>query len=347
MRENKLIGYMGIVGGGARVSKDMTYEQAKDAMNALLEGAYHPVTFGSFTLAMRWKPETAEEMAGFADAMNERIVKPTDKSGVPSMVSSAGAYDGKIRTVNFSIAAALTAAAAGVPSLLHGSENIPAKRGMTPFHILKALGCNPLQSVENVILNVIQSGFGYLHQSVVNPAIVNLLEDRQQVGKRTFINSVEPLINPYGSAAHIGGYFHRTFGELMSNATSQMQTGWKRTLMVAGIEGSEEIKPGRSLMVEWRNNETQSNYIEPRSFGITVCDEDVASKVAGDVNAMAEESAGLIDSFLEQSAPVSYRDMVLLNAGLRIYAAGKAESIEEGFQLARQVYEAGKVKIKL
>jgi anthranilate phosphoribosyltransferase len=253
MGENKLIGFMGIVGGGARVSKDLSYLQAKDAMNALLDGEYHPVTFGSFTLAMRWKPETAEEMAGFADAMNGRIIKPKHQIPIQNLVSSAGAYDGKERTVNFSIAAALTAAAAGVPSLLHGSENIPAKRGMTPFHILNALEWNPLRDVDAVLQDLQQYGFGYLHQSVVNPAVQQLLDDRQQVGKRTFINSVEPLINPYDASVHIGGFFHRTFGELMSKATAKMKTGWQRTLMVAGIEGSEEIKPGRSFVVERRN----------------------------------------------------------------------------------------------
>lgn len=341
MQKNNLIEFMGIVGGGARVSKDLTHEQARDAMNALLDGAYHPVTFGSFTLAMRWKPETAEEMAGFADAMNGRIVNPQDNAVIPGLVSSAGAYDGKVRTVNFEIAAAITAAAAGVPSLLHGSENIPAKRGMTPFHILKKLGWNPLRGVDEVKLDLQQNRFGYLHQTVVNPILCGLIDDRQQVGKRTFINSIEPLINPYQASVHIGGFFHRSFGELMSNATARMQTGWQRTLMVAGIEGSEEIKPGRSFVVEWRNGEMKSFYIEPKDYGIVVSDEDAASNFGGDIDAMADESAGLIQAYLQQSAPEPYRDMVLLNAGLRIYAAGKANEIEEGYRIAQETYNSG------
>jgi anthranilate phosphoribosyltransferase len=88
----------------------------------------------------------------------------------------------------------------------------------------------------------------------------------------------------------------------------------------------------------------QSYYIEPSEYGIDVSDEDAASKVGGDVIAMAEESAGLIQSYLDQSAPEAYRDMVFLNAGLRIYAGGKAERIDDGYRIARQVYEDGKVK---
>lgn len=343
MMENKLIAFMAKVGGGARVSKDLSYNEAKDAMNAIVDGAYHPVTFGSFTLALRWKPETAEEMAGFADAMNERIIKPDVLQPVYGLVSSAGAYDGKERTVNFSIAASLTAAAAGVPTLIHGSENIPAKYGMTPFHILRELGINPLRTVNEAMHGLHTCGIGYLHQSVVNPQMHNLLEHRKQVGKRTFLNSIEPLINPYNASAHIGGFFHRPFGELMGNAIATMETGFPRALMIAGIEGSDEIKPGRSLIVEWNDNQLQTYYIEPFHFGIHASDEETASKVSGDIHAMAKESAELITAYLNQSAPEGYCDLVLLNAGLRIYAGGITATIEDGYQLARQVYQEGKV----
>ncbi len=344
LMENRLIEFMAKVGGGSRVSKDLTYEEANDAMNAILDGAYHPVTFGSFTLAVRWKPETPAEMAAFADAMNERLSLPSSTQKLDGLVNSAGAYDGKARTVNFGIAAALTAASAGVPMLLHGSENIPAKRGMTPFHILNELGIDTEKSVAGVLQDIQTCGIGYLHQPVVNPAVHALLEHRRQVGKRTFINSIEPLINPYQSAVHIGGFFHRPFGELMGKAIAGMKTGYPRALMIAGIEGSEEIKPGRSLIVEVKEEKLNSHYIEPSEFGMNACEDDINSKASGNLKEMAKESAGLLREFLNQSAPEAYTHLVLLNAGVRIYANGKTNSIQEGYKLAHRTYSDNNLK---
>ena len=341
--ENRLLAFMGKIGAGPRGAKDLAYEEACQAMQALLDGAYHPVTFGSFLLAERWKPESVEELAAFSDAMMERLVRPTCPVFIPGLVNASGAYDGKEHTLNLGVPAALVAAAAGTPVLLHGSQDIPAKRGMTPSHVLSRLGIDPLRTPDQALEDLQACRIAYLHQSIVNPAMHALLEHRQHVGKRTFLNTIEPLANPLGAETHIGGFFHRPYAETICQTIARSRLGFRRALLVMGLEGSDEIRPDRSFCAESREGAIKTYYLEPARFGLRVETDDVEAPAA-DRESLCALSAERILAFLEDRAPSSYRDLVLLNAAVRLYGGGKAVSMEVGLLQAKQAWESGAVR---
>lgn len=338
--DNRLLPFLAKVGTGEKGAKDLSYDEAREAMTAILDGAFHPVTLGAFLVAERWKPETAAELAAFADALAERLQRPALPRSVPGLLDCAGAYDGKTRTLNIGIPAALVAAGAGVPVLLHGAKGIPTKAGMTPAHVLARLGIAPLRTPDEALSDLERGGIAYLHQPAFHPSLHALLASRIAVGKRTFLNTIEPLVNPLGAAAHVGGFFHRPFGERICHALNRSNLGFARAVMVEGIEGSDEIRPGRAAVAELRDGEVRTYPVESAALGLTWRMSDVAASSVG-AEAMATESALRIRAVLRGEDRSGYRNAVLLNAALRIYASGRAATWEEGALLARRSLDSG------
>lgn len=340
--ENRLLRHMAKVGVGSRGAKHLSRAEAVEAMNALLDGAYHPVTFGAFLLAERFKPETAEELAGFADAMAERLVYPADPNPVDGLINGSGAYDGKERTLNLGVVSALAAAGAGARILLHGSRGIPAKRGCTPSHVLEQLGIDYARSPDQAKLDIETNGLGYLHQPVANPQFHKLLENRLRVGKRTLLNTIEPLANPLGAQTHVGGFFHRPFAELVCETIAQSERlGFKRAVMVAGVEGSDEIRPGRSMIAEWREGGINTYYLSPGELDCPADEADIAAPEGSSPEEIARAGAERLLECLEGKAPRGFANLVTVNAAVRLYAGGLAETVEAGIPMARESLASG------
>lgn len=339
---NRLLPFIARVGSGHKGAKDLTYDEAREAMNAVLDGAFHPITLGVFLLAERWKEESPEELAGFADAMRERCITPP--TPLPGALDSAGAYDGKTRTLNIAIPAALLAAAAGQPVLMHGATGIPTKMGVTTAHVLERLGIPVGDSPAQARDRLERTGLAYLHQPAFNPAVHALLELRLNVGKRTLVNTVEPLASPLGAGSHIGGIFHLNYGPLVAQSAAHAQVRpFARVLIVQGIEGSDEIRPGKAQLSEWRaGGEVVSTQVDSAALGLDCAIAD-ANASEREPETLIAESAQRIESLARGEAPTGYRDLVLLNAALRLYAGGLASTMEEGTQQARRALDNGGV----
>jgi anthranilate phosphoribosyltransferase len=344
--ENCLLSFIGKVGTGARGAKDLTYEEAFAAMNAILDGAYHPVTLGAFLLAERWKPETAEEMAAFADAMQQRLIRLPSFQPIPGLINYACAYDGKKRTLNIGIPAALIASAAGVPILLHSGCDVPTKAGATHFHVLNRLGIDARPTQRQAYDLLRQIGIAYLHQPDFNPEIHKLLDERRQVGKRTIFNTIEPWANPFAATIYVGGFFHRPFAELICNAMQKSSLGYERIIAVAGIEGSNEIRPERSLIAEIKNGAVETTYLESSAFGLHIHSKDIDSK-SNIVNELSCESAERIEALLKGGEPGGFCDIILLNAAFLLLISGKIPTLREGITRSREILKTREAWEKL
>jgi len=341
--ENRLYQFMAKVGTGARGAKDLTYPEAFAAMNAILDRMYHPVTLGAFLLAERWKPESVEELSAFLDSMSTRLKRPDPYLPPAGLVDCAGAFDGKLKTLHVGLGASLVAAAGGAPIVMHGAENIPAKAGSTPYHVLRAMGIETARSLSQIPRDLSACRAAYLHQPLYNPAIHALLEERRHVGKRTFFNTIEPLANPLRASIHIGGFFHREYGERICEAVRGSRIGFSRMFMVMGIEGSEEIRPNRSLVAELRDGGIRTHYIEPAKLGFSIAREAADAQVQ-DCQGISFESAERIQRVLKGEEKSGFRDLILVNAALRLYASGLAASLEEGAKTAEEALVSGRAR---
>lgn len=337
---NDLLPFMARVGTGPTGSKDLSYDEARAAMAAILAGRYDPVTLGAFLLALRWKPEAPEELAGFLDTLREASLEeyPPPPEAPANLVDAAANYDGKRETPNVAIPAALVATGAGVPLILHDGEEIPTKYGVTKYHVLRALGVAVGATPAQARRCLAEVGIAYLHQPAFSPALVRLLPARQAVGKRTFLNVVEPLVNPLGAPVHVGGIFHLPFAERVIRALARSRAGFRRAVIVQGLEGSDELPLGRRKVAEWREGELLTYEVDSTGLGLG----DSAQALRGPGEADAGHCAARIVRLLEEPAPGPFHDMVLLNAALRLYASGLAATLGEGLEAARESLYSGR-----
>lgn len=346
-RPNTLQSFMAKVGVGKNSSKNLTREEAREAMGALLRGEFHPVTFGAFFMALRYKTESAEEVAGFLDAMYEaqtaaaEAALGADAAAAPEgLLACAGAYNGKARTLNIGLAAALVTAAAGVPVVVHGARGIPMKFGLTASHLLEALGINPRPSLGAALQGLHEGGIAYVDQAELNPAFYALLPSRVPMGKRTILNTIEILSNPFGAKRLVTGFFHDPYATLMGEALAQDGMPVERAAVVKGIEGSDELRPGGVFMTEVANRQFALTPINADELGLPHHISQLGGR-AESLNDQVKLSVEALTELLQEPAKESgFRASVLLNAGLRLAVAGKAPDVKAGIALATEAVNA-------
>src|SRR2546430_13079742 len=97
--------------------RDLSRAEARRVMDTIMSGGATPAQIGGFLVALRLKGETADEIAGCAEAMRDHVlpVKPARED----LVDTAGTGGDGGKTFNISTAAALVAAAAGAGGAQH------------------------------------------------------------------------------------------------------------------------------------------------------------------------------------------------------------------------------------
>ncbi|MCU4717748.1 anthranilate phosphoribosyltransferase [Halapricum hydrolyticum] len=323
-----------VVGSGSKSAEDMTREQATEAMTRIVEGDPDPTTLGAFWLANRWKHNTPTELAAFTDVMAQRVERT-----VPDVdpVDCGANYDGKARTAILGVAAGVVAAAAGTPVVVHSGDRVPTQKDDAYKHVLDELGVRtelrPGESAEMVE----ETGFGFYYQPAFNPAVDALADRRDRMGVRTFLNTVETLANPAGASVHLGSFYHLAFAKKVIETLQRSRAhDPDRIIMFQGLEGYDDIRPGYTKFAEWTpEGGLADDEIETAEYGMDFENEDLA------VPDVAADSARLTRAVLGGERTDHWRDAVALNAAVRIYAGGDADSLDGGLDAAREVIDDG------
>ncbi|SHK72241.1 anthranilate phosphoribosyltransferase [Rhodothermus profundi] len=326
---NAFIPYVQAVGRGEKLKRDLTREEARDAMHLILDRTATPAQIGAFLVTQRVKGETSDEIVGFVEAartfchrIQPRVARLLDL-GVP--------YDGKARTPQLAPAIALMVAAAGQPVVLHGAPDIPTKQGVTPADVIQALGISVDQPPDTVARQIETLGIGYLHAPRFAPAWHALTPIRQQFGLRTALNTVEKLLNPALASCSVAGFFHRNYLLRMRPAVRQLfPQGW----LAQGIEGSIECRAGRTTRLYPADETAAPLIVEAAALGFPEPDN---SEVPADPTLHAEITRHILSN---QAIPA--RDTALLTAGVLLHLSGHADSLTVGIEQARDALASGK-----
>lgn len=329
-----------VVGSGPRSAEDMTYEQSASAFRQLLDGSPDPTTVGAFLLANRWKRNTPEELAGFIDVMVEESVERVCPSN--TVIDCGANYDGKQRTALLGVAAGLVTAAAGTPVVVHSGNKVPTQRACAYKHVLDELevqtGLDATASAELTEA----TGFGFYYQPAFNPGIHGLLDRREQMGVRTVINTIETLANPAGAPVHVGSFYHLAFAKKMIGAIElSRHADFDRALLFQGLEGYDDVRPGYTKVAEWDGEELTSWKIESGALNVAFDSEDL------EVDDVASDSAEITRDVLGGRKDGPFADAIVLNAALRLYAAGEVDDIEKGIDRARSAIADGSAADRL
>jgi anthranilate phosphoribosyltransferase len=322
------------IGSGPKSATDMTREQAAAAFGRILDGEPDPTTLGAFLLANRWKRNTPEELAAFVDVMQSRSVEVAEPAVEP--VDCGANYDGKDETALLGVGAGVVAAAAGTPVVVHSGDCVPASSACAYKHVLDELGVQTDLPPEASAAMVDDIGFGFYYQPRFNPEIHGLLDRRERMGVRTFLNTIETLANPTDASVHLGSFYHLPFAQKIADTVAASETlAFDRVIMFQGLEGYDDIRPGYTKVAEWNDGALTDYEIETAEYGMDFETEDVAvADVPGD-------SARITEAVLTGQRDDQFADAIALNAAFRIYAGGDVDSIEDGVALARQVIEDG------
>lgn len=323
-----------VMGSGPKTAADMSYEQARGAMARILDDEPNPTTLGAFLLAARWKTNTPEELAGVLDAIRARttVAEPS-----VDPVDCGANYDGKRKTALLGVAAGAVTAAVGVPVVVHSADRVPAKEADSYRHVLDALDVETDLSPDESARMVEETRFGYYSQPHFAPDLHAILDRREAIGVRTPINTVETLVNPANASTHLGSFFHLPFGKRVIDTIAASRTlHVDRVLMLQGLEGYDDIRPGNSTVAEWRDDEYSDWTIETAEYEMDVERADLA------VDDVATDSAAITEAVLASEREDAFADAVALNAALRIYAGDAAESIEAGLELAKDALADGR-----
>jgi anthranilate phosphoribosyltransferase len=316
--------------------RDLTREETREVMSQIMAGEATPAQIGGFLVALRAKGETADEIAGCAEAMRAHVlaVKPRRDD----LVDTAGTGGDGASTINISTAAALVAAAAGAAVAKHGNRAVSSACGSAD--VLEALGFALEQEPEHIARSIDELGFGFLFAPSHHPAMRHAAPVRKELATRTVFNVLGPLTNPAGARAQVVGVYSpelvRTIAEVLA------ALGARRAFVVHGAGGIDELSPvGENLVAEVVDGKVRERTLDPEAeLGLPRCSVD---ELRG--GAPADNAAAIREVFA--GADGGRRNAILLNAAGAIAAAGHAEDLREGLDVARETVDSGAAAARL
>ena len=308
---------------------DLTREEAREVMGSVMEGEATPAQIGGFLVALRVKGETADEIAGCAEAMRAHVLEVRPHRD--DLVDTAGTGGDGQRTINISTAAALVAAAAGSAVAKHGNRAVSSASGSAD--VLEALGFSLEQEPERIARSIDELGFGFLFAPSHHPAMRRAAAVRRELGTRTVFNVLGPLTNPAGARAQIVGVYSPQLVRTIADVLARL--GARRAFVVHGAAGIDELSPaGPNLVCEVVEGVVHEREIDPLDLGVPRCD---PAELRG---GSPEENAQVIREVFAGRDGAA-RDAILLNAAGAIAAGGHATDLREGLALARDAVASG------
>jgi anthranilate phosphoribosyltransferase len=314
---------------------DLSNVEARDVMNQVMRGEATPAQIGGFLVALRLKGETAEEIAGCAEAMRAHVLAVRPKRD--DLVDTAGTGGDGAGTFNISTAAALVAAAAGAAVAKHGNRAVSSASGSAD--VLEALGFELELPAERIARSIDELGFGFLFAPSHHPAMRHAAPVRRELAARTVFNVLGPLTNPAGARAQVVGVYAPELVPTIAEVLARL--GARRAFVVHGAGGIDELSPaGPNLVYEVVGGKARRREVDPRDFGVPRCR---PGELAG--GSPEENAATIREIFAGASGPK--REAVLLNAGGAIAAGGHARDLEEGYRAAAEAVDSGAAGARL
>ena len=315
--------------------RDLSRRSTEELFGQLMDGELSEAMKAALLVALAMKGEVASEVAGAAAAMRRRVIPIPH--GVDDVVDTCGTGgDGK-GSFNISTAAAVVAAAAGVPIAKHGNRSVSSRSGSAD--VLAALGVRIDLEPEEAGRAVREIGIAFLFAPRLHPVMKQVMPVRKELAVRTLFNVLGPLTNPAAARRQVIGVYAADLVPRVAEVLAEL--GSEHALVVHGSDGLDEITTtGPTHAAEVRAGEVRRFELDPLDFGVPRAD---AADLAGGT---PEDNAAALGRLLAGAAgPLA--DITAVNAGAALYVGGKARDIAQGVELARQALASGAAERKL
>ncbi len=311
-------------------NQSLTQEEAREMMNRIMSGEYDDAQIAGFLIALRAKGESSSEIAGFTEAMRDKMTPVPITTDAIDMCGTGGDARG---TFNISTAASFVVAGAGVNVAKHGNRSMTSKSGSAD--VLTALGVDITMHPDKVARCVDEIGLGFMFAPSLHPAMKYAVNTRKSLGVRTVFNILGPLANPAGVKRQVLGVFDGYLTVKLAKVLKRLNT--VEALVVYGHDGMDEITTTSSTKVtHLKDGNIESTVFSPSDYGISTASLDELQ------GGSPETNARIIKSILEKEKGAP-RDIVVLNAAAGIKVGGKAKTLEEGVKLAVESIDSGAV----
>lgn len=323
------------------VGGNLTEDEMVSVMNQVMEGEATPAQIGSFITSLRMKGETVDEIVGAVKVMRDKatfVNSGVDTAGGSVLMDIVGTGGDGSGSFNVSTTSSFVVAAAGIPVAKHGNRAISSNCGSAD--VLEALGLDLTLSADQVSDCVQTVGIGFLFAPMLHSAMKHAIGPRREIGIRSIFNILGPMTNPAGANVQLTGVFARELTSVLAEVLVRL--GMKRTLVVWGEGNLDELTiTGKSYIADGHNGAVTTYSLEPEEVGLKRA---AMADIRG--GATADEAAEQVRSVLRGESGAKL-DMVLLNAGAALLAAGKVEDIKSGVNMAREIIASGAAFKKL
>lgn len=318
---------------------DLSTAEMQSVMRQIMTGQCTDAQIGGFLVALRMKSESIDEIVGAVQVLRE-LAEPVAISG-EYLVDTCGTGGDGMNIFNVSTAAAFVVAAAGGQVAKHGNRAVSGRSGSAD--LLEAAGINLDLTTEQVKRCIETVGVGFMYAPAHHGAMRHASGPRHELGLRTLFNILGPMSNPAQVKNQVIGVFSRALCRPLAEVLQRL--GSHHVLVVHAQDGMDEISLGApTFVVELKEGEISEYRIQPEDFGI-----DSQSLIGLEVEDAAASYALITDALGERKSSYAHKaaEMIALNAGAALYAAGVTNTLKDGVARAHETIYSGLALEKL
>ncbi|MFW6436072.1 MAG: anthranilate phosphoribosyltransferase [Halococcoides sp.] len=317
--------------------RNLTREEAYGVVELLDAKEMSDVQVAGFLAALTTKGPTTDEIAGIAEGMRDHcnFIRPEVSGRMIDTCGTGGGYS----TYNISTTVSIIASAEGIPVAKHGSRSISSKSGSAD--VLEKMGVDIDLGTDRAERLIEETGLAFLFAPNFHPIMRQVLPIESQLEVKTvFYTIIGPLINPAGVKSHVLGVYEPEYVRMVGDILEKME--YDHALVIHGLDGLDELSVvGRSSVAEVRNGTVDHYEITPEDVGL---DRWSLEELEGGT---PEDNANIIRDVLNGEERGPKRDLAVMNAAGALYVGGKANSLEDGVDLAEQSIDSGRANEKL
>lgn len=314
--------------------RDLPSETAAAVLDEIMTGRVGEAQTAGFLVALRAKGETADELAGLAQTMRAHALPV--QTGREDLVDTAGTGGGS-PTFNVSTTAAFVACGAGCAIAKHGNRSATSRSGSAD--LLEALGAAIELEPAAVAELIEQVGFGFMFAPKYHGAMRHVVPVRRALAVRTAFNFLGPLTNPAGAGHQLIGVSDPDAQMVMAEAL--MRLGTVHSMVVHGMDRLDELSATQATrVVEVRGSEIVLHEVTPEDLGLQTVEPGRFSAGSPDENAATTRAV-----LSGEGGPD--RTLTIINAAAAIHVGGRAQSLAEGVEKARESIDSGAAHDKL
>ena len=316
--------------------EDVEPQLLEAAFSQIMAGEATPAQISALLVALRVKGESVSEIVAAARALRAAAISLPP--ALPQTVDTCGTGGSGRGSFSISTTAAFVVAGAGVPVAKHGNRAVTSHTGGS-FDTFEALGVRIDLSVDECARILAEIGIAPFFARTAHPAFRHVGPVRTEIGIRTLLNCLGPLLNPLGVQHQIVGVYSADLVEPLAGALGDL--GARRALVVHGDDGLDELTTtGSSLMAVVEDGVVKTSVVDPEALGLRRVTPDQLAGGSPEVN------AEILRSVLSGEKGAQ-RDIVCLNAAGALYAACATESLEQGLVRAEESLDSGEAARKL